>query len=167
MEKVNNDNLIKNDKNKTDNIITNIMSTHLIKKPKNEDALFISERPNNEDDIESIETKLSEIQLTKEVFTRENFISNREFKLPEKKVTNELVILSQDKIDREKKQQEYQQELKTEMEAHKKNMEKDEEKIKRYYKRRQTNDNAPNIVLAIALVAIIIILILVLIYILS
>ena len=166
MEEVNNDNLIKDEKNKVDNIITNKMSTHLIKKPKNEDLLFKSERPNNDDDIESIETKLSEIQLTKEVFTRENFISNREFKLPEKKVTNELVILSQDKIDREKKQQEYQQELKTEMEAHKKNMEKDEEKIKRYYKRRQTNDKASNIILAIILV-IIIILILVLIYILS
>ena len=166
MEKVNNDNLIKDEKNKVDNIITNKMSTHLIRKPKNEDLLFKSERPNNDDDIESIETKLSEIQLTKEVFTRENFISNREFKLPEKKVTNELVILSQDKMDREKKQQEYQQELKTEMEAHKKNMEKDEEKIKRYYKRRQTNDKASNIILAIILV-IIIILILVLIYILS
>ena len=80
MEKVNNDNLIKDEKNKVDNIITNKMSTHLIKKPKNEDLLFKSERPNNDDDIESIETKLSEIQLTKEVFTRENFISNREFK---------------------------------------------------------------------------------------
>ena len=80
MEEVNNNNLIKDEKNKADNIVTNIMSNHLIKKPKNEDLLFKSERPNNDDDIESIETKLSEIQLTKEVFTRENFISNREFK---------------------------------------------------------------------------------------
>ena len=37
MEKVNNDNLIKDEKNKVDNIITNKMSTHLIKKTKNED----------------------------------------------------------------------------------------------------------------------------------
>ena len=166
MENVNNNNFIKDDKNKVDNIITDIMSNHLIKKPKNEDLLFTSERPKNDDDIESIETKLSEIQLTKEVFTRENFISNREFNLPEKKVTNELVILSQDKLDKEKKQQEYQQELKIEMEEHKKNMEKDEEKLKRFYKKRQAKDKASNAI-AIILIIIIIILILALIFILS
>ena len=166
MENVNNNNFIKDDKNKVDNIITDIMSNHLIKKPKNEDLLFTSERPKNDDDIESIETKLSEIQLTKEVFTRENFISNREFNLPEKKVANELVILSQDKLDKEKKQQEYQQELKIEMEEHKKNMEKDEEKLKRFYKKRQAKDKASNAI-AIILIIIIIILILALIFILS
>ena len=166
MENVNNNNFIKDDKNKVDNIITDIMSNHLIKKPKNEDLLFTSERPKNDDDIESIETKLSEIQLTKEVFTRENFISNREFNLPEKKVTNELVILSQDKLDKEKKQQEYQQELKIEMEEHKKNMKKDEEKLKRFYKKRQAKDKASNAI-AIILIIIIIILILALIFILS
>ena len=166
MENVNNNNFIKDDKNKVDNIITDIMSNHLIKKPKNEDLLFTSERPKNDDDIESIETKLSEIQLTKEVFTRQNFISNREFNLPEKKVTNELVILSQDKLDKEKKQQEYQQELKIEMEEHKKNMEKDEEKLKRFYKKRQAKDKASNAI-AIILIIIIIILILALIFILS
>ena len=90
MEQVKNDNLIPNDKssyplknnNKDGSVITTLMSTHLVKKPQNDDALFKSERPKNDDDIESIETKLTEIKKTNDVFSRENFISNREFNIP-------------------------------------------------------------------------------------
>ena len=162
MEQVKNDNLIPNDKssyplknnNKDGSVITTLMSTHLVKKPQNDDALFKSERPKNDDDIESIETKLTEIKKTNDVFSRENFISNREFNIPEKKITDELIILSKDKLDKEIKQQEYEKELKTNMEIHKKNMEKDEEKIKSYYRHRKRRDTGNNIILAILIVII-------------
>ena len=122
--------------NNKGSIITTLMSTHLVKKPLDED-LFKSERPKNDEDIESIETKLTELKKTNEIFTRENIISNREFVIPEKKVTDELIILSQDKLDKEMKQKEYEKEMKTDMEIHKKNMLKDEEKLKKYYQRRR------------------------------
>ena len=92
MEQVKNENLIQNDKsayplknnNKDGSVITTLMSNHLVKKPQNDDALFRSERPKNDDDIETIETKLTDIKKN-DVFSRENFISNREFNIPEKK----------------------------------------------------------------------------------
>ena len=171
MEQVNNDKLIPGDKsslplknnNNAGSVITTLMSTHLVKKPQNDDALFKSERPKNDDDIETIETKLSIQKKTNEVFTRENIISNRDFNLPEKKITDELIILSKDKLDKEIKQQEYEKELRTDMEIHKKNMQKDEEKIKKYYQRRIVRNNGINSILAI-LITIIFILILILIY---
>ena len=171
MEQVKNDNLIPNDKssyplknnNKDGSVITTLMSTHLVKKPQNDDSLFKSERPKNDDDIESIETKLTEIKKTSDAFSRENFISNREFNIPEKKITDELIILSKDKLDKEIKEQEYKKELKTDMEIHKKNMEKDEEKIKQYYRRRRVNNKGLNILL-VSLIITIFILIIILIY---
>ena len=171
MEQVKNDNLIQNDKssyplknnNKDGSVITTLMSNHLMKKPQNDDALFKSERPKNDDDIESIETKLTELKKTNDVFSRENFVSNREFNIPEKKITDELIILSKDKLDKEIKQQEYEKELKTDMEIHKQNMKKDEEKIKKYYQRRRRN-NSNLTVLLISLIGIIIALTIILIY---
>ena len=73
MEQVNNDKLIPGDKsslplknnNNAGSVITTLMSTHLVKKPQNDDALFKSERPKNDDVIESIETKLTELKETK------------------------------------------------------------------------------------------------------
>ena len=148
--------------NNKGSIITTLMSTHLVKKPIDED-LFKSERPKNDEDIESIETKLTELKKTNEIFTRENIISNREFVIPEKKVTDELIILSQDKLDKEMKQKEYEKEIKTDMEIHKKNMLKDEEKLKKYYQRRRVNNNGINAILVI-LIIIIFILVIILIY---
>ena len=148
--------------NNKGSIITTLMSTHLVKKPLDED-LFKSERPKNDEDIESIETKLTELKKTNEIFTRENIISNREFVIPEKKVTDELIILSQDKLDKEMKQKEYEKEMKTDMEIHKKNMLKDEEKLKKYYQRRRVNNNGINAILVI-LIIIIFILVIILIY---
>ena len=148
--------------NNKGSIITTLMSTHLVKKPIDED-LFKSERPKNDEDIESIETKLTELKKTNEIFTRENIISNREFVIPEKKVTDELIILSQDKLDKEMKQKEYEKEMKTDMEIHKKNMLKDEEKLKKYYQRRRVNNNGINAILVI-LIIIIFILVIILIY---
>ncbi len=173
MEQVQNDKLIHNDKssfplknnNNAGSVITTLMSTHLVKKPVNDDALFKSERPKNDEDIESIETKLTEIKKPNEDFSRENFISNREFNLPEKKITDELIILSKDKLDKEIKQQEYEKELKTNMEIHKKNMEKDEEKIKKYYQSRRRNNQEINTLL-IVLIAIIFILLIILLFVL-
>ena len=49
------------------------MSMHLVKKPQN-DNLFKSERPENDADIESIETKLSELKNINDPFARENII---------------------------------------------------------------------------------------------
>jgi len=170
MEEVKNDNLIQADKsslplgnNNKGSIMTTLMSTHLVKKP-NDDLLFKSERPKNDEDIETIETKLTEVKKTNEIFTRENIISNRDFYIPTKKVTDELVILSKDKLDKEMKQKEYEKEIKTDMEIHKKNMEKDAEKIKKYYQRRRArNNNNLNSILVI-LITIIFILIIILIY---
>ena len=93
MKQVRDEKLIPNDKssfplknnNNAGSVMTTLMSTHLVRKPQNEDALFKSERPKNDEDIESIETKLTEIKKTNDVFSRENFISNREFNIPEKK----------------------------------------------------------------------------------
>ena len=172
MVEVKNDNLIQEDKslyplknnNNAGSVITTLMSTHLVKKPINEDALFKSERPNIDNDIESIETKLTDFKKNGDAFSRENFISNREFNIPEKKITDELTILSKDKLDKEIKQQEYEKELKTNMEIHKKNMAKDEEKIKNYYKSRRRNNNKGVNVLLIILITIIFILLLVLIF---
>ena len=138
------------------------MSTHLVKKPLDED-LFKSERPKNDDDIETIETKLTELKKTNEIFTRENIISNRDFVIPTKKVTDELIILSKDKLDKEMKQKEYEKEMKTDMEIHQKNMLKDEEKLKKYYQRRRVNNNGINAILII-LITIIFILVIILIY---
>ena len=171
MEEIKNDNLIQNDKsslalkNKNDgvSIITTLMSTHLVKKPQNDDALFKSERPKNDDDVENIETKLTEIKKTNDIFSRENFISNREFNIPEKKITDELIILSKDKLDKETKQQEYEKEMKTNMEIQKQNMKKDEEKIKKYYQRRKPNTIKLNILLII-LISIIFILLFILLF---
>ena len=171
MEEIKNDNLIQNDKsslalkNKNDgvSIITTLMSTHLVKKPQNDDALFKSERPKNDDDVENIETKLTEIKKTNDIFSRENFISNREFNIPEKKITDELIILSKDKLDKETKQQEYEKEMKTNMEIQKQNMKKDEEKIKKYYQRRKPNTTKLNILLII-LISIIFILLFILLF---
>ena len=171
MEEIKNDNLIQNDKsslalkNKNNgvSIITTLMSTHLVKKPQNDDALFKSERPKNDDDIENIETKLTEIKKTNDFFSRENFISNREFNIPEKKITDELIILSKDKLDKEIKQQEYEKEMKTNMEIQKQNMKKDEEKIKKYYQRRRPNTAKLNILL-ISLISIIFILLFILLF---
>ena len=75
---------LKNNNNQPGSIITTLMSTHLVKKPQNEN-LFKSERPQNDDDIESIETKLSELKNINDTLIRENIISNREVTLPEKK----------------------------------------------------------------------------------
>ena len=171
MEEIKNDNLIQNDKsslalkNKNDgvSIITTLMSTHLVKKPQSDDALFKSERPKNDDDVENIETKLTEIKKTNDFFSRENFISNREFNIPEKKITDELIILSKDKLDKETKQQEYEKEMKTNMEIQKQNMKKDEEKIKKYYQRRKPNTTKLNILLII-LISIIFILLFILLF---
>ena len=171
MEQVQKDNLIPNDKsgyplknnNNAGSVITTLMSTHLVKKPQNDDALFKSERPKNDEDIETIETKLTELKKTSDVFSRENLISNREFNIPEKKITDELIILSKDKLDKEIKQQEYEKELKTDLEIHKKNMKKDEEKIKKYYQRRRVTNRGLNILLVI-LIAIIFILLVILTY---
>ena len=171
MEEIKNNNLLQNDKsslalknkNNGASIITTLMSTHLVKKPQNDDALFKSERPKNDDDIESIETKLTEIKKTNDFFSRENFISNREFNIPEKKITDELIILSKDKLDKEIKQQEYEKEMKTNMEIQKQNMKKDEEKIKKYYQRRKPNTTKLNILLII-LIAIIFILLFILLF---
>ena len=66
MEQVKSDKLIPNDKsslplknsNNAGSVITTLMSTHLVKKPQS-DSLFKSERPKNDEDIESIETKLT------------------------------------------------------------------------------------------------------------
>ena len=161
MEKADKSSLPLNNNNKG-SIITTLMSTHLVKKPLDED-LFKSERPKNDEDIESIETKLTELKKTNEIFTRENIISNREFVIPEKKVTDELIILTQDKLDKEMKQKEYEKEMKTDMEIHKKNMLKDEEKLKKYYQRRRVNNNGINAILVI-LIIIIFILVIILIY---
>ena len=177
MEKVDNNNLIKNElilndksalplknnNNQPGSIITTLMSTHLVKKPQNE-SLFKSERQQNDDDIISIETKLSE-QKNNDNFARENIISNREVTIPEKKITDEVNILTQDRLEKEKRKEEYEKELKTDLEIHKKNMEKDEEKIKSYYKIRKRKDKGNNIVLAV-LVVIIFSLVSVLIYVL-
>ena len=148
MEEVKNEILIQADKsslplekNNKGSIMTTLMSTHLVKKPLNDDLLFKSERPKNDEDIETIETKLTEVKKTNEIFTRENIISHRDVVIPTKKVTDELIILSKDKLDKEMKQKEYEKEIKTDMEIHKKNMEKDEEKIKKYYQRRRTRNN--------------------------
>ena len=162
MEKADKSSLPLNNNNKG-SVITTLMSTHLVKKPLDED-LFKSERPKNDDDIETIETKLTELKKTNEIFTRENIISNREFVIPEKKVTDELIILSKDKLDKEMKQKEYEKEIKTDMEIHKKNMAKDEEKIKKYYQRRRTRNNNDLNSILIILITIIFILIIILIY---
>ena len=151
MEQVKSDKLIPNDKsslplknsNNAGSVITTLMSTHLVKKPQS-DSLFKSERPKNDEDIESIETKLTELKKTNDAFSRENFISNREFNIPEKKITDELIILSKDKLNKEIKQQEYEKEFKTDLEIHKKNMQKDEEKIKKYYQSRRRNNKDIN-----------------------
>ena len=167
MEKVDNKNLVQNEQilndksglplrnnnNQPGSIITTLMSTHLVKKPQNE-SLFKSERPQNDDDIESIETKLSELKNINDVFSRENVISNREVTLPEKKITDEITILTQDKIEKEKRKEEYEKELKSDMEIHKKNMEKDEEKIKNYYRTRRRRDTGNNILLATLIIII-------------
>ena len=145
---------LKNNNNPPGSIITTLMSTHLVKKPQNEN-LFKSERPQNDDDIESIETKLSELKNINDALIRENIISNREVTIPEKKITDEITILTQDKIEKEKRKEEYEKELKTDMEIHKKNMEKDEEKIKSYYRHRKKKDTGNNIILAILIVIII------------
>ena len=166
MEKVDNNNLVKNElilndksslplknnNNQPGSIITTLMSTHLVKKPQNE-SLFKSERPQNDDDIESIETKLSEVK-NNDNFARENIISNREVTLPEKKITDEVNILTQDRLEKEKRKEEYEKELKTDLEIHKKNMEKDEEKIKSYYKIKKRKDKGNNIVLAVLVIII-------------
>ena len=144
---------LKNNNNQPGSIITTLMSTHLVKKPQNEN-LFKSERPQNDDDIESIETKLSELKNINDTLIRENIISNREVTLPEKKITDEVIILTQDKIEKEKRKEEYEKELKTDMEIHKKNMEKDDEKIKSYYRHRKKRDTGNNVVLAILIVII-------------
>ena len=144
---------LKNNNNQPGSIITTLMSTHLVKKPQNEN-LFKSERPQNDDDIESIETKLSELKNINDALIRENIISNREVTLPEKKITDEVIILTQDKIEKEKRKEEYEKELKTDMEIHKKNMEKDDEKIKSYYRHRKKRDMGNNVVLAILIVII-------------
>ena len=144
---------LKNNNNQPGSIITTLMSTHLVKKPQNEN-LFKSERPQNDDDIESIETKLSELKNINDALIRENIISNREVTLPEKKITDEVIILTQDKIEKEKRKEEYEKELKTDMEIHKKNMEKDDEKIKSYYRHRKKRDAGNNVVLAILIVII-------------
>ena len=52
---------LKNNNNPPGSIITTFMPNHLIKKPKNVN-LFKSERPDKDVDIESIETKLSELK---------------------------------------------------------------------------------------------------------
>ena len=145
---------LKNNNNQPGSIITTLMSTHLVKKPQNEN-LFKSERAQNDDDIESIETKLSELKNINDALIRENIISNREITLPEKKITDEITILTQDKIEKEKRKEEYEKELKTDMEIHKKNMEKDEAKIKSYYRHRKKKDTGNNIILAILIVIII------------
>ena len=80
-----------------------------------------------------------------------------------KKITDELIILSNDKLNKEILQQKYEKELKTDLEIHKENMKKDEEKIKRYYNRRRTNNNYLNTILII-LVSIILTLTIILIY---
>ena len=67
---------LKNNNNQPGSIITTLMSTHLVKKPQN-DNFFKSERPENDADIESIETKLSELKNINDPFARENIISNR------------------------------------------------------------------------------------------
>ena len=144
---------LKNNNNQPGSIITTLMSTHLVKKPQNEN-LFKSERPQNDDDIESIETKLSELKNINDALIRENIISNREVTLPEKKITDEVIILTQDKIEKEKRKEEYEKELKTDMEIHKKNMEKDDEKIKSYHRHRKKRDTGNNVVLAILIVII-------------
>ena len=144
---------LKNNNNQPGSIITTLMSTHLVKKPQNEN-LFKSERPQNDDDIESIETKLSELKNINDALIRENIISNREVTLPEKKITDEVIILTQEKIEKEKRKEEYEKELKTDMEIHKKNMEKDDEKIKSYYRHRKKRDTGNNVVLAILIVII-------------
>ena len=144
---------LKNNNNQPGSIITTLMSTHLVKKPQNEN-LFKSERVQNDDDIESIETKLSELKNINDALIRENIISNREVTLPEKKITDEITILTQDKIEKEKRKEEYEKELKTDMEIHKKNMEKDDEKIKSYYRHRKKRDSGNNVVLAILIVII-------------
>ena len=144
---------LKNNNNQPGSIITTLMSTHLVKKPQNEN-LFKSERVQNDDDIESIETKLSELKNINDALIRENIISNREVTLPEKKITDEITILTQDKIEKEKRKEEYEKELKTDMEIHKKNMEKDDEKIKSYYRHRKKRDTGINVVLAILIVII-------------
>ena len=144
---------LKNNNNQPGSIITTLMSTHLVKKPQNEN-LFKSERPQNDDDIESIETKLSELKNINDALIRENIISNREVTLPEKKITDEVIILTQDKIEKEKRKEEYEKELKTDMEIHKKNMEKDDEKIKSYYRHRKKRDTGNNVVLTILIVII-------------
>ena len=169
MEQVKSDKLIPNDKsslplknsNNAGSVITTLMSTHLVKKPQS-DSLFKSERPKNDEDIESIETKLTELKKTNDAFSRENFISNREFNIPEKKITDELIILSKDKLNKEIKQQEYEKEFKTDLEIHKKNMQKDEEKIKKYYQSRRRNNKDINFLLIILIVIIFILLIILL-----
>ena len=167
MEKVDKNNLIQNEQvlndksalplKKNDNqpgsIITTLMSTHLVKKPQN-DNLFKSERPENDADIESIETKLSELKNINDPFARENIISNRDFTIQEKKITDEVTILTQDRIEKEKKKEEYEKELKTDMEIHEKNMKNDEEKIKSYYKNRKRKDTKNNLILIILIVII-------------
>ena len=144
---------LKNNNNQPGSIITTLMSTHLVKKPQN-DNLFKSERPENDADIESIETKLSELKNINDPFARENIISNRDFTIPEKKITDEVTILTQEKIDKEKRKEEYEKELKTDMELYKKNMEKDEKKIESYYKGRRRRDKGNNLVLIILIIII-------------
>ena len=145
---------LKNNNNPPGSIITTLMSTHLIKKTKN-DNLFKSERPDNDVDIESIETKLSELKNNNE-FARENIISNREVTIPEKKIiTDEVTILTQDKLEKEKRKEEYEKELRTDMEIHRQNMKKDEEKINSYYKARKRKDNKANNIILIILLFII------------
>ena len=166
-EKENNSNKIEDKSsnimiNNQSKVITTLMSNTLVKKPKNMDDIFKSERINNDEDIETIETKLNDFKNTNDVFSRENIISNRDFNIPEKKIKDELIILDQDRKSREIKIKEFEKELKTEEELHKKCMEKDDKKLKEYYRprRRSNAQGTVNFILVIILIILLGILIL-------
>ena len=93
----------------------------------------------NDEDINKIESKIQNSTNNDdkdEPFKRENFISLKTFKIPTKKINDELSIMKKDDKKKENLQKQYDEEKKVETEIRKIVKQNDRANLEKYYKGR-------------------------------
>ena len=112
---------------------------NLIKKKEKKDLFdepILEDKKIADNDIYTIENKFSEIlpKGQEEFFQRENYVTLNDFKIPNKKITEEQNIIINDMNEQGKKRKENEKEIKKENKLRNIQRKKNEGEIKEYYK---------------------------------
>ena len=110
-----------------------IMFNNLQKKEKDDNELFESRIIDNEEEIKSIESKISTELFSEDNFKRENIASFRNYQIPKKIIKDEILILKEAQKEQESKIRETEEALQKEQEAKETKVQEQLNKVNDYY----------------------------------